>query len=465
MSRRELPAWRGHSRRCLSAARILLAACLAGLGILYPGGTTLADVTGITPLPKPLTVADFHDFDPKLAEIGRLLFYDPVLSGNRNISCGTCHHHDLASGDGLALGVGEGGSGLGVRRTTGQGAGRIEKRVPRNAPGLFNLGAREIRIMFHDGRLSIDDIFGNGFNSPAEEYLPEGLKGILAAQALFPLTSETEMAGNPEENKIAGAAYDRIDHVWPLLVERVRGIAGYVEQFSAADPEIGGPGDLNIVHIANALGDFINSEWRSTDSGFDRYLAGDNSALGPEARAGMELFYGKAGCATCHSGKLMSDQGFHALALPHFGPGRTRRFDPYVRDVGRMAESDRLEDAYRFRTPMLRNVALTGPWGHNGAYATLEGIVRHHLDPVAALDAWRPDMVRLPADERLAKVDFIALDDSRERARLKARVDVEPVALSDQEVNALVAFLEALTGEARGRLGRPARVPGGLPVD
>jgi hypothetical protein len=65
--------------------------------------------------------------------------------------------------------------------------------------------------------------------------------------------------------------------------------------------------------------------------------------------------------------------------------GRTRRFDPYVRDVGRMAESNRLEDAYRFRTPMLRNVALTGPWGHNGAYATLEGIVRHHLDPVASL--------------------------------------------------------------------------------
>lgn len=465
MSRREFPAWRGHSPRCLAAARILLAASLLGLGVLCPGSATLADATGIAPLPKPLTVADFHDFDPKLAEIGRLLFYDPVLSGNRNISCGTCHHHDLASGDGLALGVGEGGSGLGVRRTTGQGAGRIEKRVPRNAPGLFNLGAREIRVMFHDGRLSIDDIFGNGFNSPAEEYLPKGLKGILAAQALFPLTSETEMAGNPEENKIAGAAYDRIDHVWPLLVERVRGIAGYVEQFSEANPEISGPGDLSIVHIANALGDFINSEWRSTDSGFDRYLAGDDTALGPDARAGMELFYGRAGCATCHSGKLMSDQGFHALALPHFGPGRTRRFDPYVRDVGRMAESDRLEDAYRFRTPMLRNVELTGPWGHNGAYATLEGIVRHHLDPAAALDAWRPDMVRLPPDERFAQVDFISFEDSRERARLRARVDVEPVTLSDQEVKALVAFLEALTGEAKGRLGRPDTVPSGLPVD
>ncbi|MGJ8572443.1 MAG: cytochrome-c peroxidase [Hoeflea sp.] len=466
MSERELPAWRCNGPRCVAAFRVLLAATLVTLGGLFcPGDSLPAKAEGVTPLPEPLRDADFHEFDPKLAEIGRLLFYDPVLSGNRNISCGTCHHHDLASGDGLALGVGEGGSGLGDKRTTGQGADRIEKRVPRNASALFNLGAREIRVLFHDGRLSIDDIFGNGFNSPAEEYLPEGLKGLLAAQALFPLTSETEMAGNPEENKIAGAAYDRIDYVWPLLVERVRGIAGYVEQFSQADLEISGPGDLGIVHIANALGDFINSEWRSMDSAFDRHLAGDASALEPEARAGMELFYGKAGCVTCHSGKLMSDQDFHALALPHFGPGRTRRFDPHVRDVGRMAESDRLEDAYRFRTPMLRNVALTGPWSHNGAYATLEGIVRHHLDPSIALDAWKPDMVQLPSDELLAGVDFIALDDKRERARLKARVDITPVALSDEEVNALVAFLEALTGESNGRLGRPASVPSGLPVD
>jgi len=465
MSGRGVPAWRSDVQRHLAAGRTLLAAALLGLvGLVTP-----AEAAGVTPLPEPLPEplreADFHAYDSRLAEIGRLLFYDPILSGNRNISCGTCHHHDLASGDGLALGVGEGGMGLGLKRTTGEGADRIEKRVPRNASALFNLGAREIRVLFHDGRLSIDDIFGNRFNSPAEEYLPEGLKGILAAQALFPLTSETEMAGNPEENKIAGAAYDRIDNVWPLLVERVRGIADYVDMFRQADPEIGGPGDLSIVHIANALGDFINSEWRSTDSAFDHYLAGDAAALGPQARAGMELFYGKAQCARCHSGTLMSDQEFHALALPHFGPGRTRRFDPYVRDVGRMAESDRLEDAYSFRTPMLRNVALTGPWGHNGAYASLEGIVRHHLDPVAALDDWTPEMVQLPPDERFARVDFISFEDRRERARLRARVDIEKVSLSDREVSDLIAFLEALTGEAKGRLGRPERVPSGLPVD
>jgi cytochrome c peroxidase len=161
----------------------------------------------------------------------------------------------------------------------------------------------------------------------------------------------------------------------------------------------------------------------------------------------------------------MTDQGFHALALPHFGPGRTRRFDPYVRDVGRMGETDRLEDAYRFRTPMLRNVALTGPWGHNGAYDTLEGIVRHHLDPAAGFEAWRPEMVRLPADERFAAVDFISFEDARERARLAGRIDITPVKLDDTEVAQLVAFLKSLSGDAEGRLGRPETVPSGLPVD
>ncbi|WP_417415007.1 cytochrome-c peroxidase [Hoeflea sp.] len=460
MDGKRRPGWSGEEPRGSGFRRALIAAAVVVMATL-----PAVEAFSAQDLPPPLTEADFHEFDPRLAQIGRLLFYDPVLSGNRNISCGTCHHHDLASGDGLALGVGEGGEGLGSKRSTGRGADLIEKRVPRNAPGLFNLGAREIRVLFHDGRLSIEDIFGNGFNSPAEEYLPKGLKGILAAQALFPLASETEMAGNPEENKIAGAAYDRIDYVWPLLVERVRAIPAYLDMFRGADPLVETAGDLTIVHIANALGDFINSEWRSMDSGFDRYLAGDAAALSGKARAGMELFYGKAKCATCHSGPLMTDQDFHALALPHFGPGRTRRFDPYVRDVGRMAESDRLEDAYRFRTPMLRNVALTGPWGHNGAYATLEGIVRHHLDPVSALDAWTPEMVELPVDNRLAGVDFIAFEDNRERERLRSRVDIEPVGLADGEILQLVAFLEALTGEAKGRLGRPASVPSGLPVD
>ncbi|MEP0192070.1 MAG: hypothetical protein ABJE00_16870, partial [Erythrobacter sp.] len=154
-------------------------------------------------------------------------------------------------------------------------------------------------------------------------------------------------------------------------------------------------------------------------------------------------------------------------ALPAFGPGKTRAFDPQPRDVGRMGKSDLLEDAYRFRTPMLRNVALTAPYGHNGAYATLEGIVRHHLDPAKAREAWRTDMAALPKAEWLEQADFAVQADVREMERQRRAIDIKPVDLTDQNVADIVAFLESLTGETAQKrpLGRPDSVPSGLAVD
>ncbi len=418
------------------------------------------------PLPQPIDEAEFRPVEPAKARLGQLLFYDPILSGNRNISCGTCHHHDHGGSDGLSLGIGEGGTGVGPARRPGSGAARIAKRIPRNAPALWNLGHRDIRVLFHDGRLEPSELYGNGFNSPAEEWLPAGLSSLLAAQALFPLVAQFEMAGNPAENEVAGAVHDRIDAAWPILAKRVRVIPAYGRAFVEAFAHIDAPEQVSIVEIAEALAAFIDAEWRSHDSPFDAHLRGTAPLEGAAAR-GMQLFYGRAGCAACHSGKLLSDQGFHALGLPAFGPGRTRRFDPMPRDTGRMAESDRLEDAYRFRTPMLRNVALTAPYGHNGAYPTLEGIVRHHLDPAAARAAWTPDMARLPEAPWLAEIDFVIAQDSREMARQARALDIRPRVLSDTEVADLVAFLHALTGQsALSRpLGRPAAVPSGLPVD
>lgn len=356
---------------------------------------------------------------------------------------------------------------MGPERTAGTGESRILKRVPRNAPALWNLGHRDIRVLFHDGRLETSDLFGNGFNSPAEEWLPDGLDGILSAQALFPLTAQFEMAGNLRENEIVGAVHDRIDMAWPILAKRVRVIPEYGEMFVAAFDHIDAPEQVTIVEIGNALGAFMASEWRNFDSPFDAYLDGNDTALTPAQHRGMTLFYGSANCASCHSGSLLSDQSFHALGLPAFGPGRTRIHDPYARDRGRIAESNRLEDAYRFRTPPLRNVALTAPYGHNGAYPTLEGILRHHLDPQGMAASWTTDMAKLPEAPWLAATDFVIRADRMEMARRAAALDIAPQPLSDSDIADLVAFLHALTGEtAETRpLGRPERVPSGLPVD
>jgi cytochrome c peroxidase len=425
------------------------------------------EVAQASQLPPPLTERDFLPVDARQAKLGQLLFYDPILSGNRNISCGSCHSPDHGTSDGLSLGIGEGGVGLGPDRTGGFGDQRIKKRIPRNSSALWNLGAKDIHVLFHDGRLSKSDIYDNGFDSPAEEWLPEGLDSILAAQALFPMASQFEMAGNPKENQVAGALHDRIDNVWPILAKRVRGIDEYGRLFVQAFDEVGYPGEINISHVVNALAAFMNFEWQSHDSRYDQYLAGDTSALTSQERAGMELFFGKAQCANCHSGMLLSDQKFYALALPHFGPGRSRRFDPHVRDVGRMGATDRIEDAYRFRTPPLRNVERTAPYGHNGAYETLEGIVRHHLNSHTGFESWQRSQANLPTVPWLAKVDFIAMDDQRERSRLEAKVDIEPVDLSDAEVTTLISFLKSLTGtrSISGRLGKPTQVPSGLKID
>ena len=414
-----------------------------------------------------LDSSDFLTFDEQQARLGQLLFYDPILSGNRNISCGTCHHHDLHTTDGLSLGLGQGGIGIGDERKVPLENQTIRKRMPRNSQALFNLGAKEIKQLFNDGRVSSDDYYGNGFNTPAEEFLPDGLTSLLAAQALFPLVGEVEMMGNLEENEIAPAVNERIDYGWPLLIERIRAIPDYEPLFMAAFAEVDSFADIDIAHVGNALGAFIGSEWQSFDSPFDQFIKGQDDTLTSAELAGLKIFFGKGNCSSCHSGKLFTDQNFYALAIPPFGPGRTRKFDLHVRDGGRLAESDRLEDSYRFRTPSLRNVELTPPYGHNGAYASLEGIIKHHLNPLANLANWDSSQVILPDFVKAEKVDFIIHTDRLEMTRFKNYLDIEPIELSATEIDNLIAFLYTLTGEksVKGRLGRPMEVPSGLPID
>ena len=410
---------------------------------------------------------DFHTFDENQARLGQLLFYDPILSGNRNISCGTCHHHNLNSSDGLSLGLGQGGAGIGMERKAQAKGTTIRRRMPRNSPALFNLGAKEIRLLFHDGRVSLDDYFDRGFNTPAEEFLPEGLNSLLAAQALFPLVGGVEMAGNLADNEVATAFEQRIDYGWPVIIDRIRNVPEYEEFFVSAFNDVDSFQDVSIVHVANAIGAFVGSEWQSFDSPFDDFIAGNEMALSDEAKKGMGIFFGKGNCSSCHSGKLFTDQNFHALAIPPFGPGRTRPFDLIARDVGRMGETDLLQDAYRFRTPSLRNVALSAPYGHNGAFRDLKGIIKHHLNPLESLENWSQETPILPDLNGAQDVDFIVWEDRFEIERLKRNIDILPVQLADQEITYLVAFLESLTGKksVSGRLGRPDNVPSGLTID
>ena len=249
-------------------------------------GSTIASAGPGKRALRPATDADYYDNgQPNAAKValGAQLFYDRVLSGNFNIACATCHHSFTGTGDGLALPVGEGGRGLGVTRDTGIGADAVHERVPRNAPHVFNLGAREFAVIFHDGRVQPNPDFPNGIESPAGHDLPEGLDNVLAAQAMFPVTSGTEMAGQPGENPVADAAATGNlagpGGVWEQLAERLQGLPGYVDQFIAVFPDVGAASDIRFTHAANAIAAFETANWRADNSPFDRYLRGERGAM------------------------------------------------------------------------------------------------------------------------------------------------------------------------------------------
>ena len=461
-------------------------------------------------LPPVATISD-DDFyensnpDPAKVELGRLLFFDKIISGNRNISCASCHHPTLGSGDALPLSIGEGGAGLGRDRKVLSHT-PVLGRVPRNAQPLYFVGAKRYTRLFHDGRVEIDPqhVFKSGFWTPAREQLPAGLDNVLAAQAMFPVLSVLEMAGHKGENAIATAvALDQLDGpngAWELLARRLRAIPDYVDWFKKAFPDISEPSDISFVHAANAIAAFEAKAFRADNSPFDQYLrTGDSSVLPQAGRRGMALFYGKAGCASCHTGKLLTDHQFHAIAMPQIGPGkghgedtsywRASGFSDYVEDEGRYRVSFDNADRFAFRTPSLRNVELTGPWGHAGVHNTLEDVVRHHLNPVEALHSYDPNSLALsdlgPVIEKSGiastlifapinphRLEAFMLRDtwvqrtSPLRTRIAMANELPPTPLKDSEISDLVAFLETLTDpSSRDQQNLvPAQVPSGLPV-
>lgn len=400
--------------------------------------------------------------EPPMAQVrlGHLLFYDPILSGNRNISCATCHHPKFGTSDGVSLSLGEGGVGLGPERR-GQADNMPEQRLPRNAPGLWNLGAEEFTVFFHDGRLEEDPDQPHGIRTPLGAEMAQGFQSALAAQAMFPVLSPDEMAGHYSENDVSQAVrigfLSQQGGAWDRIAARVAEIPAYAAAFDEINP--GAP--ITFAAIANVIADFMVFEWRADASPFDLALQG-GPPLPDAAERGMQLFYGEAGCSSCHRGWLQTDHRFHAIAIPQIGPGKAARFEDHARDDGRLRVTGQARDAYAFRTPSLRNVTLTAPYGHTGAYARLEDVVRHHLDPVEALRTYSIDNAVLPdlADAN----DLTVLSDPAQVQAIADANVLEPSLLDDAAVADILAFLAALEDPAE-RLGVPERVPSGLPID
>jgi cytochrome c peroxidase len=428
--------------------------------------TILAGSVAAQTLPTPVADSDYRAVDFEAAKLGQLLFYDPILSGNRNIACASCHHPDLGTGDGLSLGIGEGGIGIGPGRQINP-ENPPEQRIPRNAQALFNLGAYEFTTLFHDGRVEADPDQKSGLRTPLDEDMVQGFASPLSAQTMFPVLSQDEMAGHYSENDVAQAV--RLGRItgaggaWDIIARRVAEIEAYSAQFVEIYEHIDQPADVAFTDISNAIASFIELEWRADQSPFDAYLRGEDT-LAQDAMRGMELFYGSAGCAECHSGVFQTDHQFHAVGVVQIGPGKAARFENHARDLGRMRVTGLAEDAYAFRTPSLRNILMTGPYGHAGAHASLSDFLQSHLNPAVGFASYDLEFAELPDFE--ARDDLI-ISSEFETSAIWTVATQSVAPLGAAGFTDIMAFLTSLSDERSSTegLGVPTSVPSGIAIE
>lgn len=311
-----------------------------------------------------------EDQDPAVVELGRRLFFEPRISGDGSISCATCHDPDKGWSDGLELSDGYPGT-----------------KYFRRTRSILNTANK--RYLYWDGRMTGRD-------------LPTLVR-----------------------DHISEAHFMQADG--RLVLERLRQIPYYERTFSEA---MGG--EPSYGRILNSIAAFVRTI-NSRNVPLDKFLAGDPNALSEDARAGMELFTGKAGCIQCHGGPMLSDEKFHSLGVSgnpalFEEPMRHITFRRFMKTLG-VATYMRLDhdpglyaltkqpgDDGKFKTPTLREVSRTAPYMHNGTLATLADVVEFYNRGGAE-----------PAGGEASKL--------------------EPLGLDDDEKRQLVAFLESLSGD------------------
>jgi len=295
-----------------------------------------------------------NPYSPARAELGKILFFDGRLSANGMVSCASCHDREHAFAGSTPLSKG----------VTG-------KPGVRHVPTLINRAWG--KSQFWDGR------------APA-----------LEAQVIFPITDPEEMGMTAES-----------------VVEKVRGIQGYAPLFAAAF----GDSTVNFERIAKALATFQRTIV-SGNSAYDRYLAGDKSALTKQQKDGLDFFNKKGECAECHSGPNFTSEKF-----ANIGIGMDRGHP----DPGREAISKKRGDLGKFKVPTLRDVARRSPYMHDGSVKALGEV----LDIYARGGLPNPHL-----DTRLT-----------------------PFYLDEQTKQNLLSFLDSLNGEGWQKITPPAAFP------
>jgi cytochrome c peroxidase len=377
----------------LAAAALLVAAvaCQKHADSPAPAGTLATSSLAALPLEAPAS-ADNPASAAKV-NLGRALFWDPVLSGSKDVSCATCHHPATGYADALELAIGENGQGLGAARHF-------------RSPNTIPFGQRNSQTVLNT---AFNGLTTTGTVAPAAAPMFwDERANSLETQSLLPIAKLEEMRGHQYAE---GTAPDSV-------VARLRRIPAYEALFEAA---FAGIMPVTATNISKALACFERT-LVATDSPFDRYMRGTNSALTAQQVQGLQAFV-QSGCAKCHSGPMLSDYQLHVMGVADNSKNTTS-------DTG-------ANGTYAFRTPSLRNVALTAPYMHSGTLPNLQ----------AVLDFYDPGR----GGARSVNPHVAA-----------SRLDpLFPTNVANKQ--AIIAFLNSLTAATYDRTV-PTTVPSGLPV-
>ena len=308
------------------------------------------------------------DFKPALIKLGSKLYGDMRLSLTGDKSCFTCHLDFLNSGDDLPLS-------LGVGTTYTQGPSGIyqntARTTKRNATNLYNKGHIEFKTLFADGRVNYqnkkwttpDSLLNN--SSPLYKDILAVLNSSMSAQALFPMVDPIEMKGEDHE-------YLSNLEVWDKITQSLVSDPNLKRYFTEAYPQE----KINIAHIGNALAHFQKYYFQVTETNWDKYLRGDQSAMTDQEKRGAILFAGKAKCANCHNGKHLTNFQFENTAIPGVSQ------DSNTLDQGRFDFTGKKSDRFKTIVSPLRNIGKTKPYFTSGIVLTLKDVIHHYNDPI-----------------------------------------------------------------------------------
>lgn len=435
--------------------------------------------------------------NPKLADLGRLLWFDNLHSLGRDNTCGGCHSPTNGMGDAQPMAIG-------VQSNLVVGPHRTGPRNQRRSPTVVNT-ALFPRLMWNNRfeALSGNPFDGSqGFSFPAPEgdtrFSPEenalhDLRHLLQAQAHIPPTELIEVGGflgaceQPDLELWCEAGFDfgpglpvpdvddsgfRNEPVRQLGLAALNGNAEYRKLFGQVFKEVKKGAPIDFFMFGKAIAEF-EFTLVFANAPIDRFARGQKNAMSASEKRGALLFFGQANCASCHSvdgnsNEMFSDFQEHVAGVPQvfptFGVG-TGNF-PFSgpggdEDFGREERSGDESDRYKFRTAPLRNAGVQAGFFHNGAFTTLEGAIRFHLDAIGNAGGYNPAAAGVPADLQQTGP---MINGSLIEPRLQA-----PVTLTNQEFADLVQFVK--TGLLDERVLKsnlcgmiPARVPSGLPV-